>query len=84
MAVDLVDAAAVYSCTGNPEPGEIRECTKWLMNDSFVATCESASPRPRARRRLPPRNPGGPELTARPAPRVAQRSAACRCSAGSR
>ena len=36
MAADVVDASAVYSCTGNPEPAEIAECCHWLMNDSFT------------------------------------------------
>ena len=36
-----IDSGAVYSCTGNPAPEEMKECQKWLMNDTFTGAYQS-------------------------------------------
>ncbi|GAA5877554.1 hypothetical protein JCM1840_005841 [Sporobolomyces johnsonii] len=42
-AYDLTDETAVYNCTGNPEPADIDEIMKSMMNDSFETAYQRIS-----------------------------------------
>eukprot|EP01111_Echinosteliopsis_oligospora_P019072 TRINITY_DN9036_c0_g1_i1.p1 TRINITY_DN9036_c0_g1~~TRINITY_DN9036_c0_g1_i1.p1 ORF type:complete len:382 (-),score=101.21 TRINITY_DN9036_c0_g1_i1:24-1169(-) len=35
MAYEKIDADAVYQCTGNPQPKDIRDIVEWLLNEDF-------------------------------------------------
>ncbi|KXZ52805.1 hypothetical protein GPECTOR_8g191 [Gonium pectorale] len=40
MAFDTVDQHAVYTCTGNPLPSDIRDVLTWLLNDRVADVYE--------------------------------------------
>ncbi|GAA6029938.1 hypothetical protein JCM8097_009178 [Rhodosporidiobolus ruineniae] len=42
-AYDLTDETAVYQCTGNPEPSDIDEIMRSMMNDSFEGAYQRIS-----------------------------------------
>jgi replication factor C subunit 3/5 len=35
MAFSQIDEAAIYACTGNPDPKFIVRLTEWLLSDNF-------------------------------------------------
>ncbi|KAI8363992.1 putative DNA replication factor [Choanephora cucurbitarum] len=35
-AYDRIDEAAIYSCTGNPQPQDIERIFKWMMSEEFT------------------------------------------------
>jgi hypothetical protein len=43
MAFPVVDATAVYLCTGNPQPADIEAAMHWLFNDDLVTAYKSES-----------------------------------------
>lgn len=43
-AYDSVDETAVYNCTGNPHPDDIRQVVESMMSDEF-GTAYSREPR---------------------------------------
>lgn len=43
-AYELTTESEVYQCTGNPEPADIEEIMKTMMNDSFEVAYQRGYP----------------------------------------